>query len=106
MDFNNWKAQFRRGLLEMVTLNILQDGKIHGYKIVQKLKRLEGLEIREGNIYRILVRLRVDGLVKSSEAGTQGGPPRIYFELTKEGRKVIEKMNEHWDAVKKSIDAI
>jgi PadR family transcriptional regulator PadR len=106
MDFNNWKTQFRKGLLEMVTMNLLQDGKIHGYEIVQKLKRLDGLKIREGNIYRILARLRVDGLVKSSEAGTQGGPPRIYFELTKEGRNVSEKMNKHWDAVKKSIDAI
>jgi PadR family transcriptional regulator PadR len=106
MDFNNWKTQFRKGLLEMVTLNILLNGKIHGYEIVQKLKRLDGLKIREGSIYRILARLRVDGLVKSSKAGTQGGPPRIYFELTKEGRNVSEEMNEHWDAVKESIDAL
>ena len=106
MDFNNWRTQFRKGLLEMVTINLLQNGKIHGYDIVQKLKQLDGLKIREGNIYAILVRLRVDGIVKSSEAGTEGGPPRIYFELTKEGRNILEKMNEHWDAVKESIEAV
>jgi PadR family transcriptional regulator PadR len=90
----------------MVTINILQNGKIHGYEIVQKLKKLNGLRIREGNIYAILTRLRVDGIVKSSEEGTKGGPPRIYFELTKEGRNISEKMDEHWNAVKKSIEAI
>lgn len=104
MDFNNWRTQIRKGLLEMVAVNLLRNGKTHGYEIVQKLKKLRGLKIREGNIYAILTRLRIDGVVKSSEEGTDGGPPRIYFELTKEGRKVLEKMNEHWDAVKESIE--
>ena len=38
MDLNNWKTQLRKGLLEMVVLNLLQNGKIHGYEMVQKLK--------------------------------------------------------------------
>jgi len=106
MDFNNWRTQFRKGLLEMVTVNLLQNRKIHGYEIVQKLKRLNGLKIREGNIYAILTRLRIDGLVKSSEEGTEGGPPRIYFELTRQGRKILEDMNRHWDAAKESIEIV
>jgi PadR family transcriptional regulator PadR len=106
MDFNNWITQLRKGLLEMAVINLLQNGKIHGYEIVQKFKQLDGLKIREGNIYRILVRLRIDGVVKSSEEGTEGGPPRIYFELTKEGRNVLEKMNNHWDKVKESLETV
>jgi len=93
MDFNNWKTQVRKGLLEMAVINLLQNGKIHGYEIVQKFKQLDGLKIREGDIYRILMRLRIDGLVKSREEGTESGPPRIYFELTRQGRNVLEKMN-------------
>ena len=106
MDFNNWITQLRRGLLEMAVINLLQNGKIHGYEIVQKFKKLNGLKIREGNIYCILTRLRIDGLVKRSEEGTEGGPPRIYFELTKEGRNILEKMNNHWDTVKKSVETV
>jgi len=79
MDLNNWKTQLRKGLMEMAVLNLLQNGKIHGYEIVQKLKRLEGLKIREGNIYAILARLRIDGLVKSSEETSEDGPPRKHF---------------------------
>jgi PadR family transcriptional regulator PadR len=106
MDFNNWKTQVRKGMLEMAVINILQNGEIHGYEIVQKFKKLNGLKIREGNIYRILTRLRIDGLVKNREVGTEGGPPRIYFELTKQGRNVLEKMNSHWDIIRKSIETV
>ena len=106
MDFNNWRTQLRKGLLEMAAVNLLRNGKIHGYEIVQKLKQLDGLKIREGNIYAILTRLRIDGLVKSSEEGTEGGPPRIYFELTKQGRNILEEMNNHWDTVKESIKTV
>ena len=83
MDFNNWRTQLRKGLLEMAVINLLQNGKIHGYEMVQKLKQLKGLKIREGNIYAILGRLRIDGVVKSSEGSTENGPPRNFFELTK-----------------------
>jgi PadR family transcriptional regulator PadR len=106
MDFNNWKTQLRKGLLEMAALNLLQNGKIYGYEMVQKLKRLDGLKIREGNIYAILTRLRIDGLVKSGEEASEDGPPRIFFELTKQGWKILEEMNEHWDAVKKGIEVV
>ena len=106
MDLNNWKTQLRKGLLEMVVLNLLQNGKIHGYEMVQKLKRLDGLKIREGNIYAILARLRIDGLVKGDEEASEDGPPRRYFELTRQGRNVLEDMNSHWDTIKDGLKIV
>jgi len=106
MDFNNWRTQLRKGLLEMAVINLLQNGKIHGYEMVQKLKQLKGLKIREGNIYAILGRLRIDGVVKSSEGSTGNGPPRNFFELTKKGRIVLEEMNKEWEAIKKGLDTV
>ena len=106
MDLNNWKTQLRKGLLEMVVLNLLQNGKIHGYEMVQKLKRLDGLKIREGNIYAILARLRIDGLVKGDEEASEDGPPRRYFKLTRQGRNVLEDMNSHWDTIKDGLKIV
>ena len=106
MDLNNWKTQLRKGLLEMVVLNLLQNGKIHGYEMVQKLKRLDGLKIREGNIYAILARLRIDGLVKGDEEASEDGPPRRYFKLTRQGRNVLEDMNSHWDTIKNGLKIV
>ena len=103
LNLNNWQTQLRKGLLDIVILNLLQHGRCHGYEMVQTLKKNQGLKIREGNIYAILARLQTDGLVKNTSKPSQEGPPRKYFELTKLGRRAVADMNTHWDKISKSI---
>ena len=93
MDFYNWQTQLRKGLLEVVVLNFLRHGRYHGYDIVQALKKIKGLKIREGNIYPILARLQTDRLVTSHTEPSQDGPPRKYYKLTKLGIKTLGEMN-------------
>ncbi len=106
MNLNNWQTQLRKGLLEVVVLNLLQHGRCHGYEMVQVLKQIDGLKIREGNIYPILARLQTDGLVTGNSEASSDGPPRKYFELTKVGRKTLIDMNTHWDQIVQSIQSI
>ena len=106
MNLYNWRIQLRKGLLEVVILNLLQHGRCHGYEMVQKLKRISGLKIREGNIYPILARLQIDGLVKSKSQPSEDGPPRKYFELTNAGREILSSMNEHWDMIVQSTNLV
>ena len=106
MNLYNWRTQLRKGLLELVVLNLLEHGRYHGYEMVQKLKRIEGLKIREGNIYPILARLQIDGLVKSNTEPSEDGPPRKYFALTKSGREILSSMNEHWDMIVDSTQLV
>jgi len=106
LNLNNWQTQLRKGLLEVVVLNLLQHGQCHGYEMVQNLKQSQGLKIREGNIYPILARLQTDGLVKSYSEASRDGPPRRYFELTELGQKTLADINAHWDQVIESIQHI
>ncbi|MHC4556228.1 MAG: PadR family transcriptional regulator [Planctomycetota bacterium] len=106
MNLNNWQTQLRKGLLDIVILNLLKHGQCHGYDMVQTLKRNEGLKIREGNIYAILARLQTDGLVTSYSEASRDGPPRKYFKLTELGRKTLVDMNAHWDKLTESIQHI
>jgi PadR family transcriptional regulator PadR len=106
MDLNNWRTQVRKGLLELATINILQNGKLYGYDIVQKFKKFEGLKIREGNIYAILNRLKIDGIVRALEGPAINGPPRLYFELTKHGYSTLQEMNSHWALIKKGLETV
>ncbi|MFA5863610.1 MAG: PadR family transcriptional regulator [Phycisphaerae bacterium] len=103
---NNWQTQLRKGLLDIVILNLLRHGKYHGYEMVQMLKQIERLEIREGNIYPILARLQTDGLVTSHSEASRDGPPRKYFELTALGKESLGDMNAHWDRINESIQDI
>ena len=74
--------------------------------IVQKLKKIDGLRIREGNIYPILARLQTDSLVRCESEPSRDGPPRKYFKLTKSGQEVLSNMNTHWNLIIESIDLI
>ena len=106
MNLDNWQVQLRKGLLELVVINLLSRRKLHGYQMVQILKRIQGLSIREGNIYPILARLQMDGLVASSQERSPDGPPRKYFNLTEKGKTVQAHMNTHWDHIVVQVDAI
>jgi len=86
-----------------VVLNLLREGRRHGYEMVQRLKRSEGLKIREGNIYPILARLEIDGLVTSHSEASSDGPARRYFELTEMGQKTLVEMNAHWEQIIESV---
>jgi PadR family transcriptional regulator PadR len=99
LNLNNWQTQLRKGLLDIVVLNLLQQGRRHGYEMVQTLKKVEGLKIREGNIYPILARLETDGLVVSRSEPSRDGPPRKYFTLTEAGKKILADMNAHWGQI-------
>jgi PadR family transcriptional regulator PadR len=106
LDFGNWQTQLRKGLLDIVVLNLLEHGQCHGYDMVRTLKQMGGLELREGNIYPILARLQTDGLVASFSEASRDGPPRRYFKLTALGRRALADMNAHWEQVLKSIENV
>lgn len=106
MNLNNWQTQLRKGLLDIVILNLLQHGQCYGYEMAQTLKQSKGLVIREGNIYPVLARLQIDGLVRSYSEVSQDGPPRKYFKLTKLGKKVLVDMNTHWDQINEGVRRI
>jgi PadR family transcriptional regulator PadR len=99
MNLQNWQTQLRKGLLDVVILNLLRHGRCHGYEMVQTLKQIDGLKIREGNIYPILARLQTDGLVTSYSEPSPDGPPRKYFKLTELGKRTLTDMNNHWDHI-------
>jgi len=106
VDLNNWQSQIRKGLLDAVVLNFLRHGRCHGYELVQTLKKIEVLKIRESNIYPILARLETDGLVKCSQEQSQDGPPRKYYEITKSGEKAVDEMNRHLEQIMEGIRII
>jgi PadR family transcriptional regulator PadR len=101
-----WITQLRKGLLEFLTLNILEQGESYGYEIVQKLKTFEGMDITESTVYPILARLKKDGHTKVRVGPSHGGPPRRYYGLTSLGKARVKFMNEYWNSLNQSIDEI
>jgi PadR family transcriptional regulator, regulatory protein PadR len=87
----------------MVVMNLVDGRDCHGYDMVRRLKELKELAVREGNIYPILARLQVDGLVRAQTLPSTDGPPQKHYSLTKAGRQALRCMNEHWDGLVDSL---
>lgn len=77
--------------IETVTLAALGVRAQYGYELVQEIERLTAgrVQMRPGNLYRILDRLTLRGLVREARKETGAGEDerRRYFELTAAGRR-------------------
>lgn len=104
--FENWTTQLRKGVLELAVLNALAEEALYGYDIVRALGDSEALGIAEGTIYPLLSRLKKEGLVETYLEDSPEGPARKYYRLTSNGRTMLERMNDHWRAVRGAVEAM
>lgn len=103
---DRWITQLRKGMLEYLTLNILNQGESYGYEIMQQLNTFDGMDVSESTVYPILARLNKDGLTRVRKAPSPGGPPRRYYSLTPRGRARVAQMNQYWDLLNQTIEQI
>jgi PadR family transcriptional regulator PadR len=101
--FDNWTVQVRKGLLELSILNALAEEERYGYDLVKMLVDVPGLGVSEGTIYPLLSRLRVAGLIASRLVESSSGPARKYYSLTKDGRKVMDTMNDYMTELNRGV---
>ena len=97
--FDNWTVQVRKGLLDLCILNALADRERYGYDLVKALLGIPGLGVTEGTLYPLLSRLRVQGLISARLEESTEGPARKYYQLTKEGRKIMSAMNSYLETL-------
>ena len=69
----------------------------YGYELRQSLVD-RGLPIEEGTLYPLLRRLEAQGVLKS-EWKIEDGPPRRYYALNADGRKLLRKLTESWQGM-------
>ena len=107
MEINteNIKSQMRKGYLEYCILLILEKKPAYVSDIIRILKSAK-LIVVEGTLYPLLTRLKNSGfLVYNWQESTQG-PPRKYYELTKQGRVLLEELENAWNEVKNVVEIV
>jgi PadR family transcriptional regulator, regulatory protein PadR len=93
----HWEAQLRKGCLDLAILAVLWNQRLYGLEILRHLEEAAGLDLAEGTLYPILLRLKQDALVESEWVETQNGHPRKYYRLTAAGRQRGAAMTRTWD---------
>ncbi|HEX6680065.1 MAG TPA: PadR family transcriptional regulator [Gaiellaceae bacterium] len=76
---------------EPALLLLLSERSAHGYDLLEQIAELTGdRRIDMGNLYRVLRALEEDGIVTSEWRDDAPGPSKRIYELTDEGRRVLD----------------
>jgi PadR family transcriptional regulator, regulatory protein PadR len=95
-------TEMLKGVLEGCVLEIIGRGETYGYEIAQQLRTLGFVDVVEGTVYTILLRLEKNELV-SIEKKPSMGPPRKFYTLTKVGHQELQHFWEKWEFVSSKI---
>jgi PadR family transcriptional regulator PadR len=95
MIVENTQTQMRKGILEYCILSIIAKGEIYASDIIAELKKARLLVV-EGTLYPLLTRLKNNGLLAYNWGESTSGPPRKYYVLSDEGRKVLGQLDGTW----------
>jgi len=90
------ELELRRGVVVLATLSQLRAPR-YGYELRQALAE-KGMPIEEGTLYPLLRRLEGQGVLKS-EWKIEDGPPRRYYVLNTDGRRLLKKLAESWQGI-------
>lgn len=94
------KAEIRQGTLSLMILKTLESmGPLHGYGIARRIEQTSGdiLAVPYGTIYPALIKLEQEGFVVSRWDASANNRKAKYYELTRAGRKHIQKEAHLWE---------
>lgn len=96
--------QYKKGVVELCALCLLNSGDTYGYDVSDYLSRR--MDISDGAVYPILRKLKDDGLVTTYLSEDSGGPPRKYYAITSLGKEEYARAKEEWLAFARTIETI
>lgn len=105
MDIENSKAQMKKGILELCILTIISRGEAYASDIIIELKKAN-LIVVEGTLYPLLTRLKNEELLNYNWFESNSGPPRKYYQLTKNGQQFLNEINQSWNDLVNSVNTI
>lgn len=95
--------ELRRGTLILLVLSQLRQ-PMYGYSLVKKLNEHQ-IPMDANTLYPLMRRLEAQGLLQSSWDTTEA-KPRKYYQITEDGKAVLEKAIAYWKAFSANVDSL
>ena len=83
-------AQMKKGILELIVLNEIEQNDIYGYELVKKLCDYY-VDVDISSYYTILRRLHGKEYIDCYEGDISGGPKRKYYSITEKGKVYLDE---------------
>ncbi|MBC9873250.1 PadR family transcriptional regulator [Macrococcoides bohemicum] len=87
--------QFKKGVLELIVLLILNKQDEYGYSLIKKIT--DKISISEGTVYPILRKLVLEEFLDTYFQPSNEGPARKYYSMTTQGKKRLNNLLEEWN---------
>ena len=100
-----WKFDAASSLLPVAVLSCLTASPAHGYEIRHRLSAAEIGDFKGGTIYPLLKRLEESGLVTSTWDTPSTGPTRKVYQLSTDGREIVDIETNNIDRLLNIIKA-
>lgn len=97
-----------KGTLEMIVLEVLQLGPMHGWGITELIESRSGglLSVNQGSLYPALYRLVARGLISSVWQTTENNRRARYYSLTKQGQRHLAAERAQWERLSQGVNLI
>lgn len=99
------QSAFRRGVLSLVILGLLQKEDMYGYQLVQEAAKQSGGKIitQEGSLYPVLYRLVDQGLITDRKVQVSKRMTRIYYHLEPLGVQRLQELTREYEEVTSGV---
>ena len=95
-------TQFKKGVLELVVLLIVEKKDKYGYELVEAVSKV--VDVNEGTIYPILKRVTNEGFFETYLEESKEGPIRKYYHITALGKKRCKEQKKEWEKFAMSVN--
>jgi len=102
------RSELLPGTLDMLVLQTLSVGSLHGYAIAQRLKQMSRnvVQVTQGTLYPALHRLENRGLMTADWKMSDTGREAKFYRLTRKGRAYLESEAASWERLTGAVAAI
>ncbi|MBA4603425.1 PadR family transcriptional regulator [Thermoactinomyces mirandus] len=97
-------VQFKKGVLELCVLALLNKQDRYGYELVKKIT--DQIVISEGSVYPILRRLTREEYSTTYLQESNEGPSRKYYRLTNKGKDYLQQLIAEWREFSRGVDQL
>ena len=102
------KSDLPQGTLDLLILQVVAAGAIHGYGIAQRLQLIsrDVVQVPQGSLYPALHRLENRGLLTADWKMSDTGRESKFYRLTPTGRKQLKAEAASWLRLTEAIELI
>lgn len=96
---------FRRGVMSLVILGLLQKEDMYGYQLVQETSRQSGGRIttQEGSLYPVLYKLVDQGLISDKKVQVGKRMTRVYYHLEPTGEQRLKELIREYEEITQGV---